>query len=688
MINSKIKFSNPLEYSQAKYFFHALLLLLLGFLFTASITAQQKHVTEIDIDAGKMGDLINKNIYGQFSEHLGHCIYGGIWVGENSTIPNTRGIRNDVVEALKKINVPVLRWPGGCFADEYHWMDGIGSRSKRPKMVNTNWGGVVEDNSFGTHEFLDFCSMIGAEPYITGNVGSGTVEELSKWIEYTTSDGDNPMSALRRSNGRIKPWKISYWGIGNESWGCGGNMRPEYYADLVRRYTSFCKNYGDNRIFKIVTGPNSDDYNWTDVLMKQASQYFDGIALHNYTWANSKPAADFDEAGWFDVMNKTLHMNELIEKHSAIMDKYDHDKRIALVVDEWGTWLGVEPGTNPSFLYQQNTLRDAVAAATNLNIFNNHCDRVRMANIAQMINVLQAMILTKDDKIVLTPTYYVFKLFKVHQNAVLLSSKIKTSNYIFNNDTIPDINCSASVNQSGLIHVSLTNLNPDSNEKINLKLTNFKPAKVSAEILTSEKMNDLNSFDNPNNVAAAEFTDFDLTDDKLEINMPSKSVLVFELNGELNSVVGAASDLSNPKPGLEYEYFEGHFDHLPNFDSLKQVSKNFIDQFKLPSINSGANFAVKYLGYIKIPYDGNYTFYTNSDDGTKLFIDDQPIVNNDGNHAPIERSGFAYLKKGFHKIKVEFYQAGGGLSLDVSIEGPNLTKQIIPAGLLFNESKK
>ena len=191
---------------------------------------QQTAQIVINTDQGKY--TINKNIYGQFSEHLGHCIYGGIWVGEDSPIPNTNGIRNDVLEALKKLKVPVLRWPGGCFADEYHWMDGIGPRAERPKMVNTNWGGVVEDNSFGTHEFMMLCDMIGAEPYITGNLGSGSVEEMSKWVQYITSDGDNPMANLRRKNGREKPWKLKYWGVGNENWGCGGNMTPEYYSDL------------------------------------------------------------------------------------------------------------------------------------------------------------------------------------------------------------------------------------------------------------------------------------------------------------------------------------------------------------------------------------------------------------------------------------------------------------------------
>jgi alpha-L-arabinofuranosidase len=659
--------------------FFVILLLMNSF-----VLAQNNKTTSITINTDNVAGIINKNIYGQFSEHLGGCIYGGIWVGENSTIPNTRGIRNDVVEALKKLSVPVLRWPGGCFADEYHWKNGIGPKEDRPTMVNTNWGGVVEDNSFGTHEFMDFCNMIGAEPYFCGNVGSGTVEELSEWVEYTTSDGKNPMANLRRKNGRHEPWKIKYWGIGNESWGCGGRMRPEYYADLVRRYSNFCRNYGDNQVFKIASGPNVDDTTWTDVLMKLSGNIFNGLALHYYTNAG-KPAAVFNQIGWFDVMKKTLRMDEIITMHSAVMDKYDPIKKVALIVDEWGTWFAVEPGTNPAFLYQQNTMRDAVAAASNLNIFNNHCDRVRMANIAQMINVLQAMILTKDDKMILTPTYYVFEMYKVHQNAILLPLDLKTSYYVFHGDSIPAVNGSASMSSQGVIHISLCNINPESNENISVIMDNFKNQKVIARILTSDKMNALNSFENPDNVVPSEFSGFKFTDNSLEINMPPKSVIVFELSGKANSKIGASIKLDNPKPELQYQYYEGTYTRLPDFKNLKAVREGSIEQFKLPEDNSGENFAVKYSGYVKIPQDGFYMFYTKSDDGTKLFIDDKLIVNNDGRHAPIENSGFASLKAGFHKIEVVFFQAGGGLFFETSIEGPNMKKQVITAEMLFHE---
>ena len=654
-------------------------------LFSSFITAQNNSVTDITINTENIAGRINENIYGQFSEHLGSCIYGGIWVGEDSSIPNTRGIRNDVIEALKKLKVPVLRWPGGCFADEYHWMDGIGPRENRPKMVNTNWGGVVEDNSFGTHEFLDLCEMICAEAYICGNVGSGTVEELSKWVEYVTSDGENPMANLRRKNGRSEPWKVKYWGIGNESWGCGGKMRPEYYADLVRRYSNFTRNYGDNQIYKIASGPNVDDTTWTNVVMDLSGNVINGLALHYYT-SGSKPAADFNEAGWFNIIKKTLRMNELIKMHSEIMDKYDPAKRVSLIVDEWGTWFSVEPGTNPSFLYQQNTMRDAVVAASNLNIFHNHCDRVKMTNIAQMINVLQAMILTDNEKMVLTPTYHVFEMFNVHQNAVLLPLDLKTSNYVYNGDSIPAINGSASINTQGLIHVSLCNVNPVTDEKVIIHLENFENKKVTAKILTSDKMNALNSFDNPDNVVPADFSDFNVSGNNLEVNMPSKSIVVFELDGKVNSKIGAALKVDNAGSGLKYSCYEGSYMSLPDFANQKPVKEDYIDQIKLPEDNPGSDYAIVYSGYIKIPLDGFYNFYANSDDGTKLFVDGKLIINNDGRHAPIEETGFVSLNAGFHKIEVEFFQAGGGQVLEINIEGPNLKKQIIPAEMLFHKN--
>ncbi len=655
-------------------------------LFSFTCFAQDKNETEITVHVDSIAGYIDANIYGQFAEHLGSCIYGGIWVGEDSSIPNTRGIRNDVIEALIKLKVPVLRWPGGCFADEYHWMDGIGPRKDRPEMVNTNWGGVVEDNSFGTHEFLDLCEIIGAEPYIAGNVGSGTVEEFSKWVEYTTFDGKSPMANLRRENGRDKPWKVKYWGIGNESWGCGGRMHPDYYSDLARRYSTFVKNYGDNQVFKIASGPNVTDSVWTDVVMKQAGDVINGLALHYYT-NNNSPASDFTESGWFDVIQKTLRMDEIINMHAAIMDKYDPEKRVALVVDEWGTWHRVEPGTNPAFLYQQNTMRDAIVAASNLNIFHKHCDRVKMTNIAQMINVLQAMILTDDEKMVLTPTYHVFEMFNKHQDAISLKIDVKSVNYVMEKASIPAVNASVSLNSQGKLLISLCNVDPNNSEIVKIKTNSFRNENIKARILTSEKMNALNSFQQPETVIPKEFKDFKLSKDNLIVNMPAKSVIVLEVEGKLDSKIGNPLKVENPQPKLNYTYYKGVLYSLAGLDDIEIVRKGFIEQIKIPEENSGGDFAVSFSGYINIEKDGFYTFYINADDGANFYIDGKLIVNNDGRHAPIEARGFTSLKKGYHKIESKFFQAGGGMVYDVSIEGPGLEKKLIPSSMLFHENK-
>ena len=660
-------------------------LIVLLVIFSQLSIKSQTEENKITINVSEQQYKINKDIYGQFSEHLGHLIYGGIWVGPNSSIPNIDGIRKDIVDALKVIKVPVLRWPGGCFADDYHWMDGIGNPKDRPKMININWGGVTEDNSFGTHEFLELCNLIGCDPYITGNIGSGTVRELSQWVEYVNSDNVSPMTDLRKKSGREKSWGVKYWGIGNEAWGCGGNMTPEYYANQVRRYGTYMHNYGENKLFKIACGPSGDDYNWTDVLMKEDATFFSGLSLHYYSFANQKTAIDFDESGWFDIMKKTLYMNELVEKHSVIMDKYDPFKRVALVVDEWGTWYKVEPGTNPGFLYQQNTMRDAIAAACNLNIFNNHCDRVRMANIAQVVNVLQAMILTKGDKMILTPTYWVFNLYKVHQEAMMISVDLSSSDYVYKGDKLPAINCSASIDSTGKMHISLCNIDPDKLENIELSLESFKADKITGKILTAKKMNAHNTFDSPDEVRPTDFSNFSLAENNLKLNMPPMSIVVLELEGKIN-LKRKEINLKNPVHGIDYNYYEYNGNSLPNLADMNPLSSGTINDFVIPPMVGEINFALKFTGYIKIPEDGLYTFYTTSDDGSAILIDNKLVVNNDGRHAMVENSGNTMLNTGYHKIELLFFQAGGGMGLDVSIKGPNLEKQIIPADILYHEN--
>ena len=484
---------------------------------------------KIIIHADQPGSKIDKAIYGQFAEHLGHCIYGGIYVGEKSDIPNTDGFRLDVVGALKELKVPLVRWPGGCFADTYHWKDGIGPKADRSSIINVHWGGVTEDNSFGTHEFLNFCELIGADPYICLNVGSGTVQEAADWIEYVTSSNESPMTKLRKKNGREKPWNVKYWSAGNETWGCGGNMRPEYYADLYRQYASYMRAPG---IYKIASGANSDDYNWMEVLMREAKGMMNGISLHYYTipfdWNKKGSATQFDDALWFTTLQKTLKMEELVTKHSAIMDKYDPTKKVGLLVDEWGTWYDVEPGTNPGFLFQQNTLRDAMVAGINLNIFNNHADRVRMSNIAQMINVLQAMILTKDKEMVLTPTYYVFKMYNVHQDAKMLPIDIKCDKYTSGANSIDAISASASV-KDGVVSITLCNLDPVKAQDISFDIQGLKLANVSGKIITANKINAYNDFGKKEEVSMSDFKNAKLNNGQVVASIPAKSVVLIQL---------------------------------------------------------------------------------------------------------------------------------------------------------------
>ena len=499
----------------------------------ASLRAQV-NVLQIDAAGGKM--KINKNIYGQFAEHLGRCIYDGIWVGKNSSIPNVNGYRKDLLEALQALKIPVLRWPGGCFADTYHWKNGIGPLNERPKVKNVFWGGTVDDNSFGTHEFLNLCELLGCDPYISANVGSGTVAEMVDWIEYMTSDDDIPMANLRKKNGREKPWNVKFIGIGNESWGCGGNMTPEYYADLMKQYSNYASMYGGDQLERVASGSNDSDYNWTKVLMEKGRNNMNALSLHYYTvagdnWNNKSPATGFDEDLYFTGLKKALRMDEYVTRHSQVMDQYDKSRKVGLFVDEWGIWTDVEPGTNPGHLFQQNSMRDALIASSTLDIFNRHCDRVRMANIAQIVNVLQSMVLTKGDKMLLTPTYYVFKMYNVHQDATLLPSGLITEWYKHGDEEIPALSSSASMDKDGKIHVTISNLNPAKEMKLEINLSGKNISKVnSATILTAPAFNSVNTFEKPETIVPAAFKNIQkLAANKLELNIPGKSVLVLEL---------------------------------------------------------------------------------------------------------------------------------------------------------------
>ncbi|MFH6997986.1 alpha-N-arabinofuranosidase [Flavobacterium sp. FlaQc-57] len=504
--------------------------LLIAFLITVCnhVSFAQSQTTVISVKAATDAPTINRNIYGHFAEHLGRSIYGGFFVGDTSKIPNTNGVRNDIIKALKELKIPNLRWPGGCFADTYHWKDGIGPKENRPTIVNQWWGGVTEDNSFGTHDFLNMCELLGAEPYLSGNVGSGTVQELSDWVQYANFKGKSPMSDLRTKNGRTEPWKVNFWGIGNEAWGCGGNMTADYYANEYRKYATFMP----NDIVRIASGANSDNYNWTETLMKNIpANMLGGVALHHYSvidWNKKGDGVDFTEEQYFATMKEALKMEELVTKHSAIMDKYDPNKKIDLVVDEWGGWYDVEKGSNPGFLFQQNTMRDAVLAGSTLNIFNNHADRVRMANLAQCVNVLQAVILTDKAKMITTPTYHVMKMYNVHQDATLLALNFNSPKYTYKGETLPAVSASASKDKKGVVHISIVNIDSKNKNKIEIDVNDLGVKNFTGTILTAAKLQDFNSFDAPNKIIPTIFKGFENKKGKLEITIPPFSVLVLE----------------------------------------------------------------------------------------------------------------------------------------------------------------
>jgi alpha-N-arabinofuranosidase len=496
--------------------------------FISSVQAQ----TTITIENTEDAPVISKHIYGHFAEHLGRSIYDGLYVGEDSPIPNTDGVRNDLIKALKDLQIPNLRWPGGCFADTYHWRDGIGPQEDRPTIVNQWWGDVTEDNSFGTHNFLNLCEVLGAEPYLAGNVGSGTVQEFSNWIQYVNHDEGSPMAKLRKENGKEESWDVKFWGVGNEPWGCGGNMDAEFYADIYKQYATFLTSWDkDAKLYRIASGPSGDDYHWMEVLMEEIPpELMEGVALHSYSvidWNDKGPASDFTEDHYFATMTEALKMEEYITKHSAIMDKYDPQKKVGLIVDEWGGWYDVEEGTNPGFLYQQNTMRDAMIAGATLNIFNNHSERVYMANLAQAVNVLQAVALTQGEQMILTPTYHVMKMYTVHHEAQLLPVNFESPDYTYNGESLPAVSVSAS-KKDGKVAISLVNIDSKKENEVELDLGELDVEGMTATILTSDKLQDHNTFENAEKITPEEFKDYKLRKGKLQVTIPPFSVIVLE----------------------------------------------------------------------------------------------------------------------------------------------------------------
>jgi alpha-N-arabinofuranosidase len=505
------------------------LILILG-LWSITLFAQNN----ISLDADSANTRISKHIYGHFAEHVSRVIYDGIYVGEdNANIPNTNGVRNDIIKALKDLNIPNLRWPGGCFADTYHWKDAIGPKSERKPIENLSWGNYREDNSFGTHEFLNLCELLGAEPYLAVNMNSGTVREAVEWAQYVNHEnGTSYLTDLRAKYGRSKPWNVKYWGIGNESWDCGGHMSADYYINLYKQYaTAITSYFNSENLFRIAVGPGFPDYNWTETVMREVpARRIEGLSIHHYAvnWNHKSSSYEFNNEEYFRTMETAWFMDEFIIRNCEVMDKYDPQKRVALIVDEWGGWYDIDTSGNGA-LYQQNSIRDAMIAGLTLNIFNNHSDRVRMANLAQTVNALQAVILTKNEKMILTPTYYVMEMYKVHQDALLVPVQVESKYFVLGDKKIKAVSVSASIDKTYKMHISLTNIDNQNSQQLIIDLKGFNAKKVTGRILTSSKVQDHNTFDNPTKVVPVGYNDAKLSGNNLLVNMPPVSVIVLEL---------------------------------------------------------------------------------------------------------------------------------------------------------------
>ena len=488
------------------------------FISTEPVEARLTVATEV------AGPRIEPEIYGHFVEHLGTGVYGGLWVGPESEIPNTRGWRNDVVDALRRLEVPVMRWPGGCFADDYDWRDGIGDPAARPVRLNKWWGGVPENNRVGTHEFMDLAEMLGSEAYLAGNMGSMSPRAMGQWLEYMTSDSTSALAEERRRNGRDRPWKVKYFGIGNESWGCGGNMRPEYQADLHNRYATFLH----APVVRAASGDGTGDDHVTEVMMARSARNMDALTLHYYTvagsWEKKGSATGFDATGWARALQVAMDIEKRIVATVGIMDKHDPDKRVALYVDEWGTWHDPEPGSTPGFLQQQNTLRDALVAAVSFNVFHRYTERVKMANIAQMVNVLQAMVLTDGPRMTLTPTYHVFDMYKPFRGATPLKATLDTPRWQEGDIELPAVDASVARTADGRTVLALVNLDPGRPARV---LTNLSGT-AQGRILTADAIDAHNTFARPDVLASAPYS-AGREGSPLTLELPAKSIVVVGL---------------------------------------------------------------------------------------------------------------------------------------------------------------
>ena len=521
---------------------------------TCTTASAQQASVKVTVAANGTGPRIDRNIFGQFAENLGTGIYEGVWVGENSPIPNVRGMRTDVVTALKALKVPSVRWPGGCFADEYHWRDGVGPRAKRAVTVNGSWGNALEKNDFGTDEFFDFIRQIGSNAYISVNMGSGSVKEAADWMAYMTADPRTTAGAERAANGHREPYAVKFLGIGNESWSCGGAYTPDYYVDEMKRYARFVRNLnlkqngtdnpaggsvaGSDPMQRIAVGPGGPGTEYTEAVMRAWKGHdwawnIEGLSMHNYTWVAWPPSyasTGFGEREYATLVKDTLKMEDMIRIHSAVMDKYDPDKKVPLVIDEWGVWLKKLPGSRDGFLHQQNSIRDAIIASINLNMFTRHADRVRMTAIAQMVNVLQAMILTDGPKMVLTPTYHLFKMYVPFQDATRLPISFDAGTYRFGDVVLPRVDAIAARGKDGKLWIALTNVDPNQPARIAARIDGIRARAASGTVLTADRVDAINSYDAPDAVSPRPIS-ARVDAGQVSVTLPPKSVTVLSIAG-------------------------------------------------------------------------------------------------------------------------------------------------------------
>ena len=419
--------------------------------------------SHIDVLLSEPLGTISPNIYGHFTENLGGVIYDGVWVGEDSKVPNQYGIRSALIEQLRKIKAPVIRWPGGCFADSYDWRDGVGPREKRPRRTNF-WSGSPQSpavhkydpNQFGTDDFVRFCRLTGAEPYLAANVRSLPAEAFDRWVEYCNSpEGSTTLADLRKAGGSPQPFNVHYWGVGNESWGCGGEFTAQEYAVEFRRYTTSLPRYGQ-QLQLIPSGPNDDDWSWTRAFLEEITRKrlphlsgIYGLALHHYAWDLSRgipqigttgngDAIKFEPVDWYELLHQGNLMEGLIEGHWQAMGEFDKNHDIKLIVDEWGPSYKAGSEATPGDLLEQTpTLRDAVFAGMTLDTFNRHPEKVAMANCAQLINCLNSLYLAHEDRFVVTPVGRVFEMYTAHQGNQALRTVIAAPQVHYDRDGKP-----------------------------------------------------------------------------------------------------------------------------------------------------------------------------------------------------------------------------------------------------------